>query len=398
MKPIIAQRGSGRGPLVIAFHVGAKVLADGLTAAGMADATAAVFVAESYAPLPAWGAILQDLADRTGWLGGPVVLAGWSMGAGAVNSLLRAGARPEVTICLDGGVGGDMPPNAAVVRAWREAAERARSGDGLLVLSHIYQTYTEGLPGASSYPSTVRIVREATGLELPEPTAAESPREHRDRGLVVLSWQSAAIDGKAHSAQQEVALPLILARYVAPHLAPYRLPEPRRDGTGEAALEVAVSLLGMGEEPPGSNAGPFVRKCFAGAVRGDRNGDGVEDPIGLTSGEWCAAFVGLCDYRAGVPRIWRCSVAELCADARKAGTLRSMVDYDPQPGDLAVFGRNGQDPRLGGVGHVAFFEQREDAEHFASVDGNHGTKVARVAGRRFDARELVGWIKSPRRP
>jgi hypothetical protein len=431
--PHIAQRGCGRGPLVVAFHVAPQTLAKALTTAGMADATACAFV-EQNSP-PTWGRLLEDLATRTAWQGGPVVLAGWSMGAGAVNALLRAGARPEVTIMLDGGVGADMPPDPEVVRAWRDAANRARQGDGLVVLSHIYQTYTEGLPKPTDYPSTVRIVREATGLELPEPVKGMA--EHRDRGLVVLSWQSDTIDGAAHSAQQTVALPLILARYVAPHLAqrygsgqggsvasstqpggshvtaapasspsqptaggsssspaPPSTSSILRDGTGEAALEVALRELGVHEEPAGSNTGDRVRQYLAGCVR-DLDGDGDLDKLGLTAAEWCASFVGWCDAQVGVPRTWRAAVHELVSDARAAGTLREVHEHTPRPGDLAIFMRNGSDPRRGGLGHVARVE-RVDGQQIVCIDGNHGDRVARVVRTMTDP-SLVAWVEYPRR-
>jgi hypothetical protein len=383
--PQIVSVGSRRGPLVLAFHVGGDVLSSALVGAGMGDATAAVIVSRDYNALPDWHALLSTVAERAGWQGGPVCLVGWSAGAGAVRSLLAAGARPEVTVMLDGGVGGDMPPSPAVVETWRAAAERARGGDGLLVLSHIYQTYTEGLPGASAYPSTVRVVRLATGLPLDPPAPRESPREVRDRGLVVLSWASGVIDGKAHSEQQTRALPLVLNRYVAPHLAGQRRPE---RGTGAALLDVALSMLGEGETPAGSNAGPFVARCFAGAMRG-----GVR--VGIKTGAWCAAFVGLCDSLSGVPRTWRCSVAELVADARAVGAFRSVDEYQPEPGDLAVYGRGGQDPRTGGTGHVGIYRGRLPGGEYDSIEGNHLPVVA-VVPRRFDAPELLGWIVTPR--
>lgn len=386
--PTIAQRGSGRGPLILGFHIGGDGLCKALAAAGLADATAAVHIG-SYAPLPSWHSILTDIAERASWQGGPVVLAGWSAGAGAVRELLSRGACPEVVLCLDGGVGGDMPPAPDVVRVWRETAERARGGDGLFVLSHTYQTYTETLPGAQAFPSTVTVARLATGLPLPAPKKGHVA--HRDRGLVVLSYASKAIDAEAHSAQQTKALPFILSQYVAPHLAPYMTPRPR--GTGEAALAVAIGELGVREEPPGSNSGPRVRQYLAGCVR-DVDSDGDLDKIGLSAGSWCAAFTGWCDAQAGVPRTWRAAVHEIVSDARKAGTLRGL-DYTPRPGDLAIFKRDGQDPRKGGLGHVARVEKVEGGT-FTAIDGNSaGDKVARVVRPMTDA-ALVAWVEYPR--
>lgn len=171
-----------------------------------------------------------------------------------------------------------------------------------------------------------------------------------------------------------------------------------RDGTGEAALAVALQELAAGvvEDPLGSNSGERVGEYLAGCVR-DLDGDGVEDRLRLGAAQWCAAFVGFCDHVAGVTgRPWRAAVAELVRDAREAGTLREVLAYDPRPGDLAIWRRGGQDPRHGGLGHVGRVETISE-DWIATIDGNHGDKVARVL-RRQDDPDLVAWIAYPRRP
>lgn len=297
MTPAIAQRGSGVGPLVLAFHVGAAGLVRALAAAGLGDATVATVVAPSYAPLPPWQTLLQEVAERARWGGGAVVLVGWSAGAGAVRELLARGARPEVTIALDGGVGGAMPPDPDVVRVWREAADRARRGDGMLVLSHTYQTYTEALPGQSAYPATVTIARAATGLPLPAPPAGEMA-EVRDRGLVVLSWASKAIDAQAHREQQTRALPLVLARHVAPHLgrevtAAAVLPAPATTATAAATAPGPASYTATSS--PGTTAATTTATPGAPGVlrRGDRGEDVRALQELLTAAGWPTVADGL---------------------------------------------------------------------------------------------------------
>jgi hypothetical protein len=168
------------------------------------------------------------------------------------------------------------------------------------------------------------------------------------------------------------------------------------DATGEAALEVALCELAAGvrEQPAGSNTGARVREYLAGCMR-DLDGDGDEEPLRLGSAEWCAAFVGWCDSRAGVQRAWRAAVSEICRDARRLSMLRGVESYDPRPGDLAIFGRAGQNPLRGGLGHVARVEAFEPGR-LTTVDGNHGDRVARVE-RPLPDPALVGWVEYPRR-
>lgn len=169
------------------------------------------------------------------------------------------------------------------------------------------------------------------------------------------------------------------------------------DGTGEAALEVAQAehAAGVREQPPHSNTGERVREYLRGCTR-DVDRDGDEDRLGLVVANWCAAFVGWCDHVAGLTRPWRASVAEICADARRAGVLHLAGDgYQPRPGDLAIFKRDGQNPLQGGLGHVARVEAHRDGM-LSTIDGNHEDGVMRVT-RTMPRPELVAWVEYPRR-
>lgn len=398
-----AGRGADR-PLVVVFHASPPVVL-GALAGPLADAYVLLGLANQggYSVPPAWETILQA-ARVGGWSSGPVVLVGYSAGCAAVRELCRhEDIFPDVVVALDGTSGprSIVPAAAHTLDPWRALAGWARRGQMLLVATHTYQTYTEKMPAPERFPATVSVLRSATGWELPALPAGAGPRETREGDLVVLSYGSKAIDREAHIAQQTAALPHVFAQYVAPWLtaragAEDTEPELERDGTGEAALEVALQELvaGVREEPLGSNTGPRIREYLSGCVR-DLDGDGDEEPLRLGAAEWCAAFVGWCDAHAGVQRPWRAAVAEICRDARRDGTLREVEAYEPQPGDLAVFGRAGQDPRRGGLGHVGRVE-RVAGDLLVTIDGNHGTHVARVERSLADP-ALVAWVEYPRR-
>ena len=97
------------------------------------------------------------------------------------------------------------------------------------------------------------------------------------------------------------------------------------------------------------------------------------------------------------PHGWHIAVWEVVESARKAGTFVDIddePDFEPEPGDLMILRRGGQDPRIPGQeGHVCRIElvtPRERAR--VSIDGNHGNMVARVTRRRDDP-EIVGYVK-----
>ncbi len=97
------------------------------------------------------------------------------------------------------------------------------------------------------------------------------------------------------------------------------------------------------------------------------------------------------------PHGWHIAVWEVVESARKAGTFVDIddePDLEPEPGDLMILRRGGQDPRIPGQeGHVCRIElvtPRERAR--VSIDGNHGNMVARVTRRRDDP-EIVGYVK-----
>jgi len=147
-----------------------------------------------------------------------VVLVGWSAGCQAVREILRSGARPDAVLALDG-TSGSCPPTEAQLAPWQAGAERARLGEMLLVLTHTLQVYTEQLPVASRYLSTLSGCRAITGWPLEQAGPVAAPVFRREGGLVVASYRSARMDAAAHVEQQTKALPDLLRRLVLPWLA-----------------------------------------------------------------------------------------------------------------------------------------------------------------------------------
>jgi hypothetical protein len=302
-----------------------------------------------------------------------VVLVSWSAGYALARAVLEVPADVEDLdgyVCLDSGYGSPTP-------AWVAFAKLAREGKKLL-----WAGCTD-IKTEPAYPSSSAFLEE---LEH-EAGLAGDPK-----GLFRIErWGGA--DAAAHVAALRVHGPVFLRAA----LEALGLEEPIATASGpdeplgQRALEVAVAELGVEEVPPGSNTGPRVTAYLEGCERGGK-------PLGLRAGNWCAAFVGWCDAQAAqdgeqAPP-WRASVAELWADA-KAGGRAHDASWAPATGDLAIFGRDGQDPRRGGPGHVGRVESFGDGS-LVTIEGNSQNAVRRVARRLGElvngAEPLVGWI------
>lgn len=176
--------------------------------------------------------------------------------------------------------------------------------------------------------------------------------------------------------------------------APWVKPDDDGKPLGLRALDIAQAELAKPgwESPPGSFGGPRIAQYFAGCTRKGK-------PLGISSGNWCAAFASFCENRAlhqgeDGPHGYRAAVSELWADAVQTGAARRMSSsYRPRVGDLALFGRNGQDPTKGGVGHVGRVVREVDgAGTFETIEGNHQNRVMRVTR---TLTETVGFIAYP---
>ena len=151
----------------------------------------------------------------------------------------------------------------------------------------------------------------------------------------------------------------------------------KMDGLATAALEVAIELIGQGEQG-GDNRGPFVEMLIEPA-RPPQN--------------WCAAFVGFCYQRAAarlnIPLPFQRSLGAKRL-GRNVGAV-GRVFTDPalaRPGDLMVFHRGAKGSWMGHVAMVERLGPREMAPLSPpsppcvhTIEGNSGPKVKR--GTRF---------------
>lgn len=142
------------------------------------------------------------------------------------------------------------------------------------------------------------------------------------------------------------------------------------ESIGLRALVVALAEVGV-HEVVGKANNPRILEYLRGARRG-----GALLKLGDEDIAWCAAFACWCEQQAAnlteqrLP--WVASVYEIWADAVTRGTARARI-YLPQPGDLMILGRDGQDPRTGGHGHVTrVVTKADDAGLVWCVGGNEG--------------------------
>lgn len=372
--------------------------------------------------------------------GRDVVGVAWSGGVQSLRALHLAGVRFRAVVALDG-TSGSYPKQAPwQIEPWREVAEEARAGRCCAVLTSTEQLYTEDLrPPDVPYLAT----RHALELIVGQPLVAG---QHLDDGaLHVWPFPSARIDGAAHVRQVHEVLPValdVVARWLAEtpsggantgaRLSPAaaaRLvalsddvmagrtgledamaratrdtdPAPAPPTFAELAVAWGLARLGLGEEPLGSNGGPWIKELLRPCRR-----RGTEALLGLEAANWCAAFASATEQGAAEsceaqglevpPRLgYRASVAELIADARAIGRWRDVAElrsgaYAIEPGDLPCFRRAGEDPRTGGQGHVGRAVHRaDDAGRYTSLDGNHDNRVALVS-RDLADEDLVGTI------
>lgn len=359
--------------------------------------------------------------------GRPLMLVGWSAGVQSIRALLRQGVDPWAVIALDGTAANYPTPESWQIDTWRDLTRRARGGDCCAVLTCTNQLYTETIP--KPFMATRHVLERASGADLTPPERGVT--RVVESGMHLWSYWSKTIDVAAHIEQVTKVLPealdvvrqwfrpgtrVVMSPSEAARLTrlsddvaagrtslddamarlneepvPPTEPAPQKTPSlGERALAWSLGYLGLREDPPGSNAGPEISLWLAACERGGR-------PIGIRSGAWCAAMasaaqaaVKTSDEAPAHGR--RAAVHELVEDARAFGTWRDP-SYRPRPGDLAIFKRNGGDPRFQGEGHVGRVET-VDGDTYTTIDGNHGDAVARVS-RRFDAADLVGFIAYP---
>ena len=410
----IIQPGQGaRRPVLVGFFCPASI---GQMAKDLGPRPMVLSVDERREPLKR-----AQLLERVRLAGGEdleeVALIGWSAGCHGVRENLRS-VLPEVVIALDGTHGSIPQPGGMPLAPWQELVGLARECSTLFVASHIYNTYVEQLKAPDGpYLSTVTALRQLTGWELPEPTG-DAPHVRRDGDLIVYSWRSGSCDAPAHAHQVTHVGPMLVRDWLAPrwgvsipmsaetvagllHTAQDAPPDteptpetrPKSDAaTGQDALvhlARAIAEIGVAEVP-GSRSNPRIDEYLSVCERGGHL-------LGLRGDDqfsWCAAFASWCGLPPGMRP--RAAVAELVTDARLRGYWRdNSTWHDPKPGDLAIYARNGQDPRTGGQGHVNRVEHVEMANGvYGAIGGNEDNAVRRSVHHRMD--NPVGWIVYPR--
>ena len=310
-----------------------------------------------------------------------LVLIGYSAGVGAVRSAIVNDLFPEHdrfgAVLIDG-THASIPPERWQIEVWRKLGEEARRGEALCVATCTNNVYTAKLE--KSFMSTLHVMRAAFGLNL---FPSNPAHEVHAGDLHLYAYASDECDKQAHAEQQTKVLPEMIRKHVRPWLDACLSKETL------TPLDIARGYIGWKESGP--NTGAIVRASLAGCMRDGR-------PLGIREGvPWCAGFVGLCDFEAHAEHTWRASVRELVSDAVTARTWREFGSYIPQPGDLAIFRRDGNDPRAFGEGHVERVEVSPDSSGtLTTIGGNVGDAVVRRTwriGEEVRGHELVGWIK-----
>ncbi len=180
---------------------------------------------------------------------------------------------------------------------------------------------------------------------------------------------------------------------------------------GEETLAVAQKALDAGvREEGGLHRGPDVDRYVSFCVRHGAL-------LHLVGVNWCASFASYCLWiGAGLdpalathwtpetmapplfpPVGYRAAVSELVTDAKATGTWHDVTEgYEPEPGDLCILGREGQDPRTGGLGHVCIVQEAAaEGRAWACIGGNQGSPGAVTVAERSLADKIeaiVGWI------
>lgn len=187
---------------------------------------------------------------------------------------------------------------------------------------------------------------------------------------------------------------------------------------GERCVALCRSELARGAKsaPYGEpNTSTDVRMYLAGCMR-DIDGDGDDDTLGLTVGNWCAAAQSWVLYAClldgeSPPHLWRAGVVEIVSDARKRGLYHPVLQvrsgvWTPRVGDLAIWDRSNPDKPTTNwwrhVNRVTEFDTRStlrtDDDTFATIGGNEARAWRETTDRPkgLDHSKLLGFVEYPR--
>lgn len=146
-------------------------------------------------------------------------------------------------------------------------------------------------------------------------------------------------------------------------------------------LDIARSHLGL-REVRGAAANPAIAAMFADVGHPEVTSDEIS---------WCAAFLGSCLKRAGLPHTGSLAARSYL----KWGVPVAL--QDARPGDVAVIWRGKPD---GWQGHVFFLEQ-VTATTLIGIGGNQSNAVTRAShpiDRLLGIRRAAAAIAPPARP
>jgi len=450
MTQTIVQPGRVGGDLIVYAHIAPSLIARDVPAS-----TLDTFVVElcgegtsAYRGMigAGWEAYVAKIAARVGHGFERTVLITWSAGSQVAKEVAMSERAPDAIVMLDGLYAnkpagarpgdGLVSPDAGLLALVRYGTRAARGEGPTLVILHsaILTPYASSSECAAFLRAEIEGVVGVPFVAIARPSAlaAHPPHAGAQYGqCVILSFDGA--NGAEHVAEahlwDEVCalwVPFVSREPVEASAVTPTTPATPLSTATFADLAVSYTRADLdahvAELPPRSNGGAEIRKRFAGTML--RRPDGTNPRTGLTSGPWCAAELGYIDFRAactllgilppdplppsypvadimrqaGCPVLWRAAVHELVEDARvsDAWRLRGAAVYVPEPGDAAVFMRDGSSPLRGGTGHVGRVVRAPDADgRYATIDGNHGDRVALVE-RRMDDPDLCGFIAYPR--
>ncbi len=450
MTQTIVQSGRVGGDLIVYAHIAPSLIARDVPAS-----TLDTFVVElcgegtsAYRHMigAGWEAYVAQIAERVGHGFERTVLITWSAGSQVAKEAAMSEHPPDAIVMLDGLYAnkpagarpgdGLVSPDVGLLALVRYGTRAARGEGPTLVILHsaIPTPYASSSECAAFLRAEIEHAIGDSFGEMARPSALASHPPHvvaQHGQCVILSFDGA--NGAEHVAEahlwDEVCalwVPFVSREPVeAPVVTP---PTPTTPLSAATFADLALSYTRadldahVAELPPGSNGGADIRRRFAGTML--RRPDGTNPRTGITSGAWCAAELGHIDFRAactllgilppdplppsypvadimrrvGCPVLWRAAVHELVEDARASGSwrLRGAAVYMPEPGDAAVFMRDGNSPLRGGAGHVGRVVRAPDADgRYATIDGNHGDRVALVE-RHMNDPALCGFIAYPR--
>lgn len=181
-----------------------------------------------------------------------------------------------------------------------------------------------------------------------------------------------------------------------------------RKTLGERCVDRALRELGTTSAPYGQpNTSKKVREYLAPCLR-DIDHDGDQELLGLTQGNWCAAFVSWCleaelepdDDR---PHVYRAGVVEIIADAKKLGRWHTVQEvregtWAPSVGDLLIWDRSDpQKPSTSWWRHVNRLMQYNPRKGALKVIGGNEQRTVRTSTRYLGDPKLLGFVSYSQR-